>query len=414
MSVPGKDIQSRVGITIMQDTTATTHPLPYSKVCDTSRPRVGQFATTRADLGAIRLVHFLEPCAMLNSLVREHRTEGRPGCVRDAFRHLGLGECGGIDIADRDVIEFVDEPVRQLVQEVPAGIHDLGVDVRGLPLLASALRIAELFLKRTEMARVVDCLARAQSREALEPEVDADAAVHQALPGLLDFDADVQKPVAACVAREVRAVLDLRARRQVAALEHAELPAVEVKAFGRFLEVAPFERHPAQRLLAPVAQKGALLLAARLGVLLADGIHGARVQAKFLATAGRELVQIEPGVPAPAETQRVLLPVVAEVPDEGNRARLLVQQPAQGLDAVAKDEDHFCRRRYSSIARRTCSDTDKPVFCASARRASKTGSGKKKLVRRMAALYAQQAYNRFSVALYLPGLNPGVSQEYPL
>lgn len=396
----------------MHNTTATTHPLPYSKVCDTSRPRVGQGAATRTDLGTERLIHFLEPRAMLNSLVREHRSEGRPAYVSDAFRHAGFGEFRGRHIADRDVIEFVDKPARQLVQKVPARVHDTRMDVHSLSLLARPLRLPELFLKTPEVARVVDGFSVGQSGEAFQAQVDADASTHWALLWLLDFDADVQKPVAARVSGKIGSVLDLGAYWQVAALEHPEFSTVEVEAAGRLFYVAPLQRHPAERLLAPVAKEGAILLATRLGVLLADRIHGARVQAEFLAAARCELVQIEASGPTLAPLKRVLLRVVGEIPDVGYRPSLLVQQPVQGLDAVAVNEDHFCRFRYSASARRTCSDTERSVFCASSRSADKSGSGRKKFARIMRALYTQNTYDAFGVALYLPGMNAGFSREF--
>ena len=396
----------------MHNTTATTHPPPYSKVCDTSRPRIGQGAATRTDLGTERLIHFLEPRAMLNSLVREHRSEGRPAYVSDAFRHAGFGEFRGRHIADRDVIEFVDKPVRQLVQKVPARVHDTRMDVHSLSLLACPLRLPELFLKTPEVARVVDGFPVGQSGEAFQAQVDADASTHRALLWLLDFDADVQKPVAARVSGKIGSVLDLGAYWQVATLEHLEFSTVEVEALLRLLDVAALQRHPAQRLLAPVAKEGALLLATRLGVLLAHRIDRPSVQAEFLAATRCELVQIKPGMPATAKTQGILLPVIAEVPDEIDCPALLVQQAIQRLHPVSVDKNHFCRFRYSASAFRTCSDTERSVFCASSRSAAKSGSGRKKFARIMRALYTQNTYDTFGAALYLPGTNAGVSREF--
>ena len=396
----------------MHNTTATTHPPPYSKVCDTSRPRIGQGAATRTDLGTERFIHFLEPRAMLNSLVREHRSEGRPAYVRDAFRHAGFGEFRGRHIANRDVIEFVDKSVRQLVQKVPARVRDTRMDVRSLSLLARPLRLPELFLKTPEVARVVDGFSVGQSGEAFQAQVDADASTHRALLWLLDFDADVQKPVAACVSGKIGSVLDLGAYWQVATLEHPEFSTVEVEARLRFLNVAALQRHPAQRLLAPVAKEGALLLTTRLGVLFADRIHGARVQAQLFTTASRELVQIKPGMPATAKTQGILLPVITEVEDVVDCTGLLVQQALQRLHSVSVDKNHFCRFRYSASALRTCSDTERSVFCASSRSAAKNGSGRKKFARIMRTLYTQNTYDTFGVALYLPGLKAEVSREF--
>jgi hypothetical protein len=55
----------------MYNTAITASPFSYSKVCDTSRPRIGQCAAVRTDLGGKIFVNFLKPRAMLNSLVRE-------------------------------------------------------------------------------------------------------------------------------------------------------------------------------------------------------------------------------------------------------------------------------------------------------------------------------------------------------
>src|SRR4051794_38301880 len=123
----------------MAATTITACPRSYSKVCDTFRPRSGQRAAIRTDLGGKTFVHFLEPCAMLNSLVRQLIAEGRPAGVENSLCHAGFGESGGIDVADRDEIEFPDNARRQLVVEIGAPLRHLGVDRRNAPLLAGPL-----------------------------------------------------------------------------------------------------------------------------------------------------------------------------------------------------------------------------------------------------------------------------------
>ena len=404
-----QDVLGCVHVTIMRRAAATR---PTALIQSRTPFRAGDYAACVAGLGTPTLVHFLERRAMPNGLVRELRPEGRPACVKDAFRHAGFGELRGRDVTDRDVIKLLHQSVRQLVQEVPARIGDTRMDVGRLSLLAGALSLAEFFFKRAEVARVFDLFACGKSCELLQSKVDADASTHWALLWLLDFDADVQKPVAARVSGKIGSVLDLRAGRQVTALEHLEFSTVEVEALSRLLDVATLQGHPAERFLATVAKEGALLLRAGLGVLLAHRIDRPSVQAEFLAATRCELVQIEASGPTLAPLKRVLLRVVCEIPDDVYRPSLLVQQPVQGFDAVAVNEDHFCRFRYSASARRTCSDTDRSVFCASSRRAAKSGSGRKKFARIMRTLYTQNTYDTYGAALYLPGLKSGVSREF--
>ncbi len=105
-------------------------------------------------------------------------------------------------------------------------------------------------------------------------------------------------------------------------------------------ELAPLERHPCQAFLASIAQIRTPALRTRFGVLLAYVIDGSRVQAKFFAGAGRQLDQVEAGEPRPIETQGILLPVIAVVPNEVDCAGLSIQQASVGLDAVAIDQFH--------------------------------------------------------------------------
>jgi hypothetical protein len=79
-------------------------------------------------------------------------------------------------------------------------------------------------------------------------------------------------------------------------------------------------------------------LLARLRILLADVVDGAGVQAQFLAAAGGQLDQVKSRVPWPVEAQRILLPVVAIVPDKVHLSRLLIEQAGQGFDAIEKDQ----------------------------------------------------------------------------
>ena len=66
----------------------------------------------------------------------------------------------------------------------------------------------------------------------------------------------------------------------------------------------------------------------------------AGVQAKLLAAAGGQVVQVKTGGPFLPPSERVLLCFVAEIPDVIARPRLLVEQAGEAFDAVAVDENH--------------------------------------------------------------------------
>jgi hypothetical protein len=101
-----QDVFSGIHITVMHTTTHRTNPAPYSKTCDTFRPRIGHGAAIGAGLGRKRFVHFFKPRAMLNSLVRQLSSEGRPASIKNGLRHTGLGKSGGIHVAYRNVIKL--------------------------------------------------------------------------------------------------------------------------------------------------------------------------------------------------------------------------------------------------------------------------------------------------------------------
>ena len=408
-----QDVFSGIHITIMHTTTPRTNPVPYSKTCDTFRPRIGHGAAIGAGLGRKRFVHFFKPRAMLNSLVRQLSSEGRPASIKNGLRHTGLGKSGGIHVAYRNVIKLTHDAGAEFVVKIVPAIGNLRVNRLHPFLFIRPLRHGQSLLSASVNVLRLNLFASGQGGEVFQSKVNPDTSHGRTGIGRNDIDInhDVQEPVAPAIAGKVRSVLDF-ALGQGAAVEHAKGVASKAKGVPLALEFAPLERHPAQRPLAPVAQERAFLLAARLGVLLAHGVHGARVQAQLFTAASSELVQIKPGMPATAKAQGIFLPVVTEVPDEVHRPALLVQQAAQRLHPVSVDKDHFCRFRYSASARRTCSDTERSVFCASSRSAANSGSGRKKFARIMRTSYAKNTYDTFGVALYLPGMNAEVSREF--
>src|ERR1700722_14919465 len=118
MSRTEEDIASGVDITIMRDATLSTYPASYSEVCDTFRPRLA--GARRTDSGKERFIPFLVPSPVLRRFIAEHVSEESPACIKNRLRQAGLGESGGIHVADRDVIELSNEAGRELVVKIPA------------------------------------------------------------------------------------------------------------------------------------------------------------------------------------------------------------------------------------------------------------------------------------------------------
>src|SRR5438552_4812184 len=96
-----------------------------------------------------------------------------------------------------------------------------------------------------------------------------------------------------------------------------------------------------ESLLAAIAQVRPPVLTSGLGILLAHGINGARVQSEFLGTSGSQDVEVEPTGPALVPSKRVLLGIVAVVPNVVDRAALPVQQPTERLPAIAVNQNHW-------------------------------------------------------------------------
>jgi hypothetical protein len=161
----------------MRNTTLSTYPAPYSELCHTFRPRLGM--ARRTDSGRERFIHFLVPSSVRDRFVAEHAPEGRPASIEHGLRQAGLGESGGIHIADGDIVELSHDARRELVVKVTAGIGDTGVNVRRLTSFTGALRGSEFLGQLPQMPRVLDLLPDREGREVFEAQVDANPAAHR-------------------------------------------------------------------------------------------------------------------------------------------------------------------------------------------------------------------------------------------
>lgn len=309
----------------MHATTVTTLPLSYSKACDTFRPRIGQSTAIRTGLGGKSFVNFFKPCAMLNSLVRQLISEGRPACIHNRLRHAGFGKSGGADISYRDVIKLPNDASREFVVKIISAILDLRMNRFDTSLLFASLRDRQSLFSTSVDVLCLDLLASGQRSEFLKAKIDANASLwltgHRGISRNVDHN--IEEPIAARIARKVRAVLNFSIR-QIARAEDPKHAPSKAEGIAYALNRSAFNRYPPKGFFAAVSQVGPLLLLPTLCVLLAHHVDRIREQAKLFTTADCQLIQIEAGQPLPPPFERIFLAVIAVIPDEINRPGLLV------------------------------------------------------------------------------------------
>ena len=104
------------------------------------RERLGNdTAAHRADLGRAVGINSDHLTTGARSLVVEHHQELRPRRVAHALAHLTAAEAVHVQVLVGDQAKFVDQPMRQLVLEVPAPVGNALVQLSDL---ARTTRIA--------------------------------------------------------------------------------------------------------------------------------------------------------------------------------------------------------------------------------------------------------------------------------
>ncbi|KXW56635.1 hypothetical protein FV185_05900 [Ferrovum sp. PN-J185] len=374
----------------MFNTAIKTSPASHSKVCPTFRTALGYAPAARTNLGGEPFIDFLKPCPVPNGFVRERVAKERPACIENGLGHAGFGKSGGVDIPYRDVIKLTHDAGREFVVEVLASVGDLGVDSCSGSLFSGSLRDSKTAFEFSVLPFAGDLLARGKRGKVFQAKINANTGLDWSCLGLRNVDHDVQIPVAQSVLTEVCSVLDF-AFRDSAGIEDAKGVAGKPESVALTFQITPFQRHPSERsLVAAPAKVRTIMLFSGLGILLANSVDSTGVQAKLLTAPSGQFVQIKPGRPAFVPLERLLLNVVAVIPNHVHSPRLLVQQTIERLYAVTVNEDHFSRSlrfRYSSTARRICSDIVIPVLSASARRRSRNCNGRNMLDRFIPADY---------------------------
>ena len=374
----------------MRGTTLTS---PFSHYESFQPLRAADRTTIRTGLRRKSFIHFFKPCAMLNSLVRKHISEGRPTSIEHGLSQVGFGKSGGIDVAYRDIVKLLNEARREFVVKIFSAIRYLLVNCFDTAFFICPLGNGKRFFSIAINALCFDFFSGGQRGEILQTKINADTV--QRLTNISsdnNINHDIQEPITMRIPRKIRAVFDF-ALWQNAAIEYAEYITKKNKGIASALQVSAFDWNPAKIFLSAIAKIWTFLLGAGLSILLAYGIDRSRMQTKFFTAPGRKFVQVKSSMPSPTEAQSIFLPVIAEIEYVIHGVRLLIKQAVQRFYSVTIDKNHFCRFRYSSMARRTNSAADNPVLSDSNFRAIFSCSGRYMFVRFMRTSYINLSWS---------------------
>lgn len=329
-----KQIHSRIKVTIMYATAVSASP--HSLIQARTPFRAGDTSACGTGLRGKVFANFRERRAMLNSLVTQHGSEGRPANILNTLGHAGLAESFRVDVANGDKVEFLGEAIAQLVQSILAAVRDLSVNALGLALVVRPLCCGELRFKAGVVSRVGNLLACGQGSEVLEAKVDTDCG-RDFTPGRFrHFNDKVQIPVAFGVLIKTGAVANLAG--QFAGIENAECLIAEPEGITFALYGLGTQRHPAEGLPAAIPEPRPPC--AGLCILLAGRANAGGAKPKLNACTASGLHQSKSGRPLFSPLDGMLLRVIAVIPNEVDDTRPLVQLAVEVFDSEAIRQVH--------------------------------------------------------------------------
>ena len=319
----------------MLNTALRTHPLSYSKVCDTFR--AADCSAARTHLGGEVLINLDVLGAVPYGFVAELGSKLRPAGIENGLSQAGSGESGGIHLADADAGILAHKPRRDLMQEVSTAIRDLGVQGAHSALAACTLRDGELLGVAREIPWVADFFASGKAHEAFEAQIDADLSA-ATVPAPGDLELEIEIPPATRILREATAAnppIDGTAKPQsVAALEEDHRIAVHANGSRRL------EGNPTEGFAAPPSAAMPVGIA-RASKLFADGLYHVRVKSQLARGTVSEVDQLITARPASVPTHSGSLGLSAEVPHEVYATCLRIECSRAVFDAIAAGQNHL-------------------------------------------------------------------------
>jgi hypothetical protein len=210
-----EDIVSCIDVTIMDRSAHSAPPSPHSKIFPAFG--AGAAVTHAAGLGGKRFIDFFKPHACVSAFVLQHGSKCAPARIEHRLGLSGLGEGGGIHVADEDRTVALDQTGAQLVKEIFSSIRDLGVNRADSVSLAGALgagqdrfqvAVKALGLQRrhpfiTERGKDFQPQINAHTRDrAIENRTDG-RFISPIPDALRDGHTDIQIPASAAVLTEI-------------------------------------------------------------------------------------------------------------------------------------------------------------------------------------------------------------------
>jgi hypothetical protein len=133
-----EDIVSCIDVTTMDRAAHRALPSPYSKLFPAFR--AGAAVTHAAGLGGKRFIDFRKPHACVSAFVLQHGSKCAPSGIEHRLCLSGLGQSGGIHVADKDRTVGLDQLGAQFVKEIVSPMGDPGLNGSGPLGLPGALR----------------------------------------------------------------------------------------------------------------------------------------------------------------------------------------------------------------------------------------------------------------------------------
>lgn len=291
-----ENVLGSVDIAIMRRSAVSAFPRPYSKTCDTFRPRRRHTATRRADLGTPAFVNINIHGLPSGRFIPQHMPEARPTGIENGLCHSRLYQLGGAYVADRYQSVLPNDPRGLFVKVVTASVGNFRRDSSSPLLVTGSLGNCQRSLILPVMAKCGYGFTVACDSQFLKAQVNTDSAMASSKI-IFDLALEGYIPAATRVLHETTG-LELAAHfaafpKAVSLLEVDR--SVTINANG-----SRDKWNPAQCALSSEAgaeSRAAAILIARFGELATYGLNGVGVQAQIGSATRSQLDQIKSGRP---------------------------------------------------------------------------------------------------------------------